>query len=312
MKKEKGITLVALVVTIIILIILAGISISLVLGDNGIVTKAKLAKQNTLLAQEEENSALTNYDKEIEEALNDNLSTLIPRFTPTIEDNNGISVQISANAPAANENDIVSYTYLLNGSAIEETTEPVYQYQNLQTDTDYTIAVIAKDVSGNTRKSNDLKVRTDSKVYLYKEGKEYEDITGGWMAAINCGDGTLTKDPATNYMMYTCSGGGWRFGSIASSKKIKIQGYNKLYVSYNTTAPANRPCGFSTIQTYNGSTLGFVDPVITLNNDGQDHTDFIENFADTIDTSEEYYIQFYFNGDYGAVNCKVYNIWLEK
>ena len=39
-KKERGITLVALVVTIVVLLILAGVSISMVLGNNGIVTKA--------------------------------------------------------------------------------------------------------------------------------------------------------------------------------------------------------------------------------------------------------------------------------
>ena len=41
LKGQKGITLVALVVTIIVLIILAGVSIALVLGDNGLVDKAK-------------------------------------------------------------------------------------------------------------------------------------------------------------------------------------------------------------------------------------------------------------------------------
>lgn len=40
-KKERGITLVALVVTIVVLLILASVSISMVLGNNGIVTKAK-------------------------------------------------------------------------------------------------------------------------------------------------------------------------------------------------------------------------------------------------------------------------------
>ena len=51
MRKEKGITLVALVVTIIVLIILVGISINLVLGDNGIITIAKRAKENIELAK---------------------------------------------------------------------------------------------------------------------------------------------------------------------------------------------------------------------------------------------------------------------
>ena len=55
MKKNKGITLVALIVTIIILIILAGVSINLVLGDNGIITLAKRAKENMEIAAQEEN-----------------------------------------------------------------------------------------------------------------------------------------------------------------------------------------------------------------------------------------------------------------
>jgi len=46
MKRNRGITLIALVVTIIVLIILAGVSVNLVLGQNGIITKAKEAKKN--------------------------------------------------------------------------------------------------------------------------------------------------------------------------------------------------------------------------------------------------------------------------
>ncbi len=47
MKSNKGITLVALVITIIVLLILAGVSISLVVGDNGIMTRAKDAGTKT-------------------------------------------------------------------------------------------------------------------------------------------------------------------------------------------------------------------------------------------------------------------------
>ena len=43
MKNQKGITLVALVITIIVLLILAGVSISLVLGDNGVLNQASNA-----------------------------------------------------------------------------------------------------------------------------------------------------------------------------------------------------------------------------------------------------------------------------
>ena len=45
-KDKNGITLVALVVTIIVLILLAGASINLVIGNNGIIAKAQIAKKN--------------------------------------------------------------------------------------------------------------------------------------------------------------------------------------------------------------------------------------------------------------------------
>lgn len=47
LKRDKGITLIALVVTIIVLLILAAISISMLTGDNGILTKAKEARDRT-------------------------------------------------------------------------------------------------------------------------------------------------------------------------------------------------------------------------------------------------------------------------
>ena len=47
MRKEKGITLIALVITIIVLLILAGVTIAMLTGDNGILTKTNQAKINT-------------------------------------------------------------------------------------------------------------------------------------------------------------------------------------------------------------------------------------------------------------------------
>ena len=45
-RKENGVTLVALVITIIVLLILAGVTISMVLGDDGIITNAQTATKN--------------------------------------------------------------------------------------------------------------------------------------------------------------------------------------------------------------------------------------------------------------------------
>ena len=54
-RKEKGITLIALVITIIVLLILAGVTIATLTGDNGILKKAGDAKTQTEQAKEDEN-----------------------------------------------------------------------------------------------------------------------------------------------------------------------------------------------------------------------------------------------------------------
>ena len=54
MRKEQGITLIALVITIIVLLILAGISIATLVGENGILAKANTAKEESKKAEYEE------------------------------------------------------------------------------------------------------------------------------------------------------------------------------------------------------------------------------------------------------------------
>lgn len=53
-KRNKGITLIALVVTIIVLLILAGVSINMLTGQNGILNRASEAKEKTGNTQTEE------------------------------------------------------------------------------------------------------------------------------------------------------------------------------------------------------------------------------------------------------------------
>ena len=58
MTGQKGITLVALVVTIVVLLILAGVTINLVIGQNGLINRAKEAAQKTKDAAAAENSQM--------------------------------------------------------------------------------------------------------------------------------------------------------------------------------------------------------------------------------------------------------------
>lgn len=54
LKNKNGITLIALVVTIVVLLILAGVTLNLVLDNNGIIQKSKEARSETIVADEKE------------------------------------------------------------------------------------------------------------------------------------------------------------------------------------------------------------------------------------------------------------------
>ncbi len=65
-RKAKGITLISLIITIIILLILAGVTLSLTLGDNGIITQAQKEKEAQEIAAIKEDFQLAILDKELE------------------------------------------------------------------------------------------------------------------------------------------------------------------------------------------------------------------------------------------------------
>lgn len=62
LKEQKGITLVALIITIIVMLILAGVSISLVVGDNGVLTQAQDVEPKQVQATLKEAISLANAD----------------------------------------------------------------------------------------------------------------------------------------------------------------------------------------------------------------------------------------------------------
>ena len=67
LKNQKAITLIALVITIIVLLILAGVSIAMLTGDNGILTQASKAKIEQALGAVKEGIKLDQGDKRIDD-----------------------------------------------------------------------------------------------------------------------------------------------------------------------------------------------------------------------------------------------------
>lgn len=107
-KNQSGITLIALVITIIVLLILAGVSIAMLTGDNGILTKATTARTETR-------------DAEIKEAISLATSTImadnIDPTTDTITEisHATIATQINKDNGSANASAIgttgIKYTF---------------------------------------------------------------------------------------------------------------------------------------------------------------------------------------------------------
>ena len=70
--KQQGVTLITLVVTIVILIILAGVSMSMVLGDNGLFTQAKTAANKMASVEANTQKGFNSMSSEIDKILNEN------------------------------------------------------------------------------------------------------------------------------------------------------------------------------------------------------------------------------------------------
>ena len=71
-KNNKGITLIALVITIIVLLILAGVTIAALSGDNGILKRATEAKEQTNQKNDEETEKIGGYESTIDQYVDGN------------------------------------------------------------------------------------------------------------------------------------------------------------------------------------------------------------------------------------------------
>ena len=120
--RETGITLIALVVTIIVLLILAGVSISMLTGSNGILTQANKAKELTEISGEKEGmeTAVLSIKVTNSDITEDNLKTALDNQfganKTTIEDNKDGSYTVKMNNESKRE-----YTVEDDGSLLEGT-----------------------------------------------------------------------------------------------------------------------------------------------------------------------------------------------
>lgn len=122
MKQSKAITLIALVITIIVLLILAGVTIATLTGDNGLLTKATDVKKANEKATLEEKIKLAYSEYELESKTNPNadIENITRSSLEKAFNNENITTKKEGNSLKITFNDRnKEYKYLANGKIIE-------------------------------------------------------------------------------------------------------------------------------------------------------------------------------------------------
>ena len=215
MERQAGITLVTLVVTIIILIILAGVSINTLIGDNGIITKTQQARENIIYAGQEEQEQLNQlfwemdqegiYTEDEEDAKKDQMIELLQKQVEELkkqvaqlqEENTKLKEQVAElNKQIADLN-----------KQIEELNKQISDLKAQIAQKDIEIADLKKEVATKQEAINNLQSQLDSlnsllsqtnatAAYILKDYKAYSkgQLLTGTMAnngavskTLNCG-----------------------------------------------------------------------------------------------------------------------------
>ena len=180
LRKNKAITLVALIITIVILLILAGIAIAQINGENGILSKAKLAKEKTIKEQDNEYNILDGYQEKINDIvgsrnIKDEKSEIIQAVEFEINNVEAKSIKVHINPTSVNNEKILGY-HIISQSIdnpedvkSEMTKQVDIDIENLIPATDYKIYVAAYDYYNNVRYSEIKTYTTNMEIKVQSE-----------------------------------------------------------------------------------------------------------------------------------------------
>ena len=231
-KQNKAITLIALIITIIVLLILAGVIINFTVGNQGIINKAQTAVGKYENAQEKENSVFIEYEKNIDnyrENVGFGESNLITSISVKCIEINGKYVTVEVTAD--NLENIRGYGIILNDELVRVSENKKIVVPNLSLSTTYRITGYAIDKKNNIKKSQEISFKTLEHQYLYKNGLEFISLTGGWNTSGNAYKGW---EPHSG-------------GNTGNTRMDSYKGNN--YMSLGPNSSTNSPCEYSELDT---------------------------------------------------------------
>mgnify|MGYP000425302992 FL=1 len=216
MNNKRGITLVALVITIVILLILAGISI-IGLTKAGVLKNAELAKEEYQKSVKKEENDLNKINEYIKGNRENNTkeSELIQEVTFEVIETKGISIKVQINVKETNENDARGYFVYINDEVVAVKDENIIKIEKLNIATEYKIKCGVIDKNGNIKESLENKVQTLEKEVLY-DGVDSSIFE------------PFRVDSASSYEAYGQKNGYYTINALNSNGRAGININNKI------------------------------------------------------------------------------------
>ena len=142
---QKGITLIALVVTIVVLLILATVSIIALVGENGLITRARLAAEKTNEAVNNDMEAIQKFSNELDEYIAQIKAKKISKAKPTLQSTTNI---IIATQNQTSENLDIEYAIKKVSDTNWETWSSSGNFTEKIFNTDYQVKTRVKNEAG--------------------------------------------------------------------------------------------------------------------------------------------------------------------
>lgn len=179
---KKGITLISLVVTIIVLLILAGVTIAALSGDNGILRNAARAKEETEKAQENEETKIEEMEDTINEYSGIDWDTVLANAQKHPEQKTSTAIGVGTDGQAVNM-DLWEYTKLDDGT-YGLNTEGAFNNQEVGGDNETNISTMG--YKGNFV---DGKIEGTIPQYISIDGgKSFQEVTSLYITFYGCLD----------------------------------------------------------------------------------------------------------------------------
>lgn len=309
LRRKKGITLIALVITIVVLIIISSISLYFIFQKDGVISKAQLAKQKQEEATINEQAALSEVNNKIEDyisnARGDNSNISIGEFEPQVTNITTLSIVVNSNLNIPDKDFV--YIYILNNEIKNYSKDKQVEISDLSENTEYKIIVVAVDNTGYVSKSKEITIKTKPATYLYNNGA-ISPLASDFIVAGYVGPGSKSFNKYDNYMRLSVNQTSTAY-SIRGTNQIDFSKYSAIYFDVNISrSVSNTESHFflSTASNYN-SVDNYTGNIGVYKNSSTSGKQYIKLDVSSINTSAYIYIRQTHTG-YIDIN----KIWLEE